>query len=175
MADDEYRKFQEAAMTGVGHPLGEMVYETQRQIKQAEKAQEDARYKEAVARDAAKKQQTKMQQFRPVTEPIGPTGQTVQPTRSKKRGRTWLDKVVLYAALLLGVVGFGLGFAAMSSLEGWRPLIGAGVGAGVGFAIPYGVWMAIEAVYNYIRGNLLGLGSLAVIAVVGGIGYLVLA
>lgn len=86
--------------------------------------------------------------------------------------KRWVDKVVLYAALLLAVAGFGLGFAATSDLESWQPLIGAGFGAAAGFAIPHVVRMAVEAIVEYIEEHLIKLGFLAAVAIAGGIFYL---
>lgn len=111
-----------------------------------------------------------------VTSPpyIAPTGQQRQQARAETAGSGWLDKVVLYTALVLAIVGFGFGFAATSNLESWQPLVGAVVGAAVGFAAPFGLRRAVEAVVEFIDENLPQLLALVVIMGLGAIGYLVL-
>ena len=86
---------------------------------------------------------------------------------SRAAGRSWLDKAVLYTALVLAIVGFGLGFAATS-------LVGAVVGAAVGFAVPFGLRRAVEAVVDFIDENLPQLLALVAIMGLGAIGYFVL-
>ncbi len=106
----------------------------------------------------------------PITEPI----RSGDETKGGPSGSSWLDKVVLSTALVLTIVGFGLGFAATSGLESWQPLVGAVVGAAVGFAVPFGLRRAIEAAVDWIDENLPQLLALVVIMGLGAIGYFVL-
>ncbi len=163
--DKELRDYWDATRTGYGHPLGADVYRQNQEIERGRKQMEADQLKWRLDRQAAEKAAN--QQAKAANQQAGISPRTVISDPPGATGSSWLDKVVLYTALMLAVVGFGLGFAAAS-------LVGAVVGAAVGFTAPFGLRWALNAAVDIIESILPNLLKLAAIMGLGAIVYFVL-
>ena len=176
-SDDYFKKQREiddARRTGAGDPFGQILHDLDKKNERLQKQREDDDFERRVAAQEAERQQKELLEqaakYRNQTSTVAKAPRT----DVEDPGLSWLDKVVFYAAFLFGVIGFGLGFAATSSLESWWPLVGAGFGAAIGLAIPIAIAALVAKAVYFVKHNWAGIVLVAIVAGGAGIAYLVL-